>query len=84
MSPEPMPTCRELIDFLSAYLDDELDPEVRARFEEHLALCTACVDYLESYRATVRFEVAALAPDDPVPEDVPEELVRAVLGSRRR
>ena len=73
-------TCEELIDFLSAYLDGELDADVRERFDAHLAICPACVAYLESYRATVRFASATRDSES----DVPEELVRAVLASRRR
>jgi anti-sigma factor RsiW len=76
-------TCRELVDFLMA-LDDELpDPERRA-FDAHLAVCEDCVSYLRSYEATVRLERRAFeAPEAPVPDDVPEELVAAILASRR-
>ena len=77
-------TCRELVDFLMSYLDDELsDPERRA-FEAHLAVCEDCVAYLRSYEATVRLERQAFhAPDTPVSDDVPDELVAAILASRR-
>ena len=80
----PLLTCRELIDFIGAYLDDELSEAERERFEDHLAVCPSCVDYLASYRETVRLEAAALGRDDEPPVDVPEELVRAILGARRR
>ena len=76
-------TCEELIDFLSAYLDGELDAGARERFDAHLAICPACVDYLESYRATVRFAGATRDAGAEVAGEVPEELVRAVLASRR-
>jgi anti-sigma factor RsiW len=77
-------TCRELVDFLMSYLDDELpDPERRA-FDAHLAVCEDCVSYLRSYEATVRLERRAFeAPEAPIPDDVPEELVAAILASRR-
>lgn len=81
------PTCRELIEFLHAYLDGELEPGRRRLFEEHLAACPPCRDYLDSYRATVALAGVAFegcAPDDPPPGEVPEELVRAVLAARRR
>jgi anti-sigma factor RsiW len=77
--------CREFIDFLMAYLDGELDPPTRALFEDHLQVCPACVAYLESYRATVELGREALRGargDEPVPTEVPEDLVRAVLAAR--
>ena len=42
----------ELIDFLDDYVADALPAEVRRRFEEHLARCALCVDYLATYRDT--------------------------------
>ena len=79
-----LPICREVLDFLSAYLDGELSPEVHAGFERHLQLCPPCVQYLESYRETLRLERDAYDLDGPVPHEVPEELVRAILEGRRR
>lgn len=78
-------TCRDLIDFLRAYLDGELPPALRRRFEEHVDACPPCLHYLDSYRETVSLAAEAFAPcgpDDAVPEEVPEELVRAVLAAR--
>lgn len=78
-------TCRELIDFIMAYTAGELAPEQRACFDAHLPECPACVDYLRSYRETVQLARGAVRhPDDPLPVDVPEELVRAVLAARRK
>ena len=78
-------TCREFVDFIMAWLDRELDPERSRIFSEHLAMCPDCVDYLESYQRTVALGKAAWeAPgDSPVPEEVPEALVQAVLAARR-
>jgi anti-sigma factor RsiW len=81
-----MPTglsCREIIDFLAAYLDGELAPPVREDFEAHLALCPDCVGYLESYRETLRLARDSRADDDEACREVPEELLRAILASRR-
>jgi anti-sigma factor RsiW len=77
-------TCRELIDFLAAYLDGELDPASRAAFERHLSLCPACVDYLAGYRATVRLGKQACDRDAELPADVPSELIDAILAARPR
>ena len=80
----PLLTCRELIDFLAAYLDGELAPEARAAFEAHLSLCPNCVDYLSSYRETIRLGLQACEPDAELPADVPPELVDAILAACRR
>jgi len=78
-----MMNCRQLVDFLMAYLDGELPEDQRARFERHLSLCPACVVYMNSYIETVKMGKAACAcPDEPIPADVPEELVRAILAAR--
>jgi len=78
-----MLTCRELIDFLMAYLDGELPAAQRADFERHLGVCPPCLNYLETYKETVRLGKACCA-DDALPADVPEELVRAILAARRQ
>lgn len=77
-------TCREFAEFLDAYLAGTLLTEERAAFQRHLAVCADCVAYLDSYRRTVE-SCRRLGEDgDPVPSGVPEDLVRAILGSRRQ
>jgi anti-sigma factor RsiW len=46
--------CNELVELVTAYLDDALDPQTRMRFDEHLRLCDGCQNYLEQFRVTVR------------------------------
>jgi anti-sigma factor RsiW len=78
-------TCREFTEFLMAYLDGELAPDAAAAFEAHLAVCEDCVNYLDSYRATVELDRQAFAElDAALPADVPEELVQAILDARAR
>ena len=72
-------TCREIADFLLAYLDGELSAGWRRAFEAHLAECPQCVDYIESYKATIALGRAA--HDDDLLEDVPEALVEAILAA---
>ena len=77
--------CREFIDFLLEYLSGELSASAGAEFERHLADCPDCSAYLKSYEETVKLGKVVFAdPDAPVPQDVPEELVQAILASRRR
>lgn len=46
--------CNELVELVTAYLDDALDLETRARFDLHLADCDGCDNYLQQFRSTVR------------------------------
>jgi anti-sigma factor RsiW len=77
--------CREFIEFLWQYLSAELPAEERARFEAHLARCAPCVRYLQSYQETCRIGKLAFSPSDAlVPDEVPEELVQAILAAREK
>ena len=73
-------TCREIADFLLAYVDGGLSPAARDAVDAHLAVCRDCAAYLRQYLDTI-----AAAPDafaDEELTDVPDELVRAILASR--
>ena len=48
------PTCRELVELLSAYLDGELPPGEAARVEAHVAGCDGCAMVLDEFRDTIR------------------------------
>ena len=77
-------TCREFADFIIDYMDGGLDADVEAPFERHLSRCPSCRAYLAQYRATVAAGKDAFAdPDETLPADVPEELIQAILASRR-
>lgn len=77
--------CQELVEFLMDYLDGVLAESVRLRFEEHLQECPDCVAYLATYREAVRLGKGAYRDnEEPLPEDVPEDLVRAILHARRQ
>jgi hypothetical protein len=79
-----MMTCRELIEFLDRYVANELTPEQRRSFDWHLRLCRDCRDYLDSYSQTIKLGKLAFAGgDDPVPGDVPQELITAILRARK-
>jgi anti-sigma factor RsiW len=78
-------SCCELSEFLLEYLSGELSAMERARFDQHLAECPDCVAYLHSYQETVKVGKAVFAHlDKPVPHEVPEELVQAILTARAR
>ncbi len=67
--------CRELVELVTAYLEDALDSMVRARFEEHLAECPYCQTYVEQIRVTI--ELAGRVDVDQMSPDVRQRLVDA-------
>ena len=78
-------TCREFADFVMDYLTGELPADVAASFDRHLSACPNCRTYLAQYRATIAAGRAAFADDHAaVPDDVPEDLIRAILSTRKR
>ena len=76
-------TCRELVDFLMEYLEGDLPEDTRSVFEEHVGFCPPCKAYLDTYRVTVTLGQGVCGdPEGPVPDDVPEQLVQAILAAR--
>jgi anti-sigma factor RsiW len=82
MEARPYMTCQQLIDFIMSYLENELPDEERSEFDRHMAVCPSCVNYLKTYEKTVL--LAKACADDPVPDEVPESLVQAILAAQRK
>jgi predicted anti-sigma-YlaC factor YlaD len=70
-------TCKQLVDLVTLYLEDELDEPTLDLVEEHLVMCDWCVDYVDQIRATIG--VLANLP----PEPVPPALREAIAGALR-
>lgn len=69
------PTCHEVIDLLSNYIEDALSPDERRRVDEHLALCDGCETYLEQIRETIR--LSGMVTEEQVPEEEKMALLAA-------
>lgn len=72
-------TCREMLTFLAEYLSGALPQVQREAFDGHLSRCPECVAYVNNYQAIVRLAKRA---SEPLPDDVPEDLVRALVAAR--
>lgn len=59
-------SCRELVELVTDYLEGAMEPEPRARFEQHLLVCDGCGRYLAQMRQTLR-ATGELRPDDVSP-----------------
>ena len=78
-----MITCVEFEEFVLSYLEGELPERQKRIFEWHLRICRECREYLAAYKRTIEIGKAVLGPaNEPVPDDVPEDLIRAVLDAR--
>jgi len=77
-------TCREVSDFLLAWLEGDLPEAERAAFRRHLFWCRDCVNYVDNYRETVRLaqSLGEAGPEE-LPEPIPDDLLRAVLAAKR-
>jgi anti-sigma factor RsiW len=68
-------TCAQVVEIVTAYLDDALSADDRERVEEHLVFCDGCSTYLEQIRETIAL-VGRLEPED-VPAPLQEKLLAA-------
>ncbi|MFN5946139.1 MAG: anti-sigma factor family protein [Phycisphaerae bacterium] len=79
MSPDEM-TCRDVAEFLMAYVDGDLSTSTQQAFNEHLAQCSSCVRYLDHYRRTVAMAQAMGREITSV--DAPPGVLRAIRDAR--
>jgi hypothetical protein len=62
--------CKQLVELVADYLDDALSPEMKARFEEHLAGCDGCNTYLsQTRRVMAALRDLSAAPELTQPRD---------------
>ncbi|HEV7425329.1 MAG TPA: zf-HC2 domain-containing protein [Thermoanaerobaculia bacterium] len=77
-------TCIELIAFLDAYVDEELDADTRSDFDRHLLVCRSCRAYLATYKETIDLARGAAEKEEDLAHDAPPELIEALLTSKSR
>jgi anti-sigma factor RsiW len=61
-----------MVDFLSDYIDGELETAVRAEFEKHMGHCAPCRRFLDSTRRTV--DLYARLEYGEIPDELKERL----------
>lgn len=70
--------CREAVERLWAYLDDELDEADHRAVEEHLRFCLRCCGEVEFAREVRQVLAARTRPE--LPRDVRDRLERFIDG----
>ena len=53
MNGQPL-TCRELVEQVTEYLEQQLSEAERASFEAHLEACGACTRYVDQIQTTIQ------------------------------
>ncbi len=75
-------TCGEFENFILDYFEGELSKTRQRLFRFHLATCAECRTYLTAYEKAVALGKRAFDDADaPVPEDIPEDLIIAILDT---
>jgi anti-sigma factor RsiW len=77
--------CIDVVELLSAYLDGDLDDDLRARVDRHLAGCDGCTAALGQFETVIRLAGRLTAADvaslDPLVRD---RLLSTLRIPRRR
>ncbi len=69
-------TCKQLMAQLSSFLDDELDPAICEKIEQHLATCPMCPIVVDTTKKTIK--LYHNAPPQEIPSDVRQHLMDAL------
>lgn len=67
-----MLTCQQVTEIVTDYLEGQMPLWKRMQFQLHIGMCRHCREYLRQMKATI--ETVGQLPDEPLPEDVKEEL----------
>jgi len=68
------PTCRDIVEIVTDYIEGRLQLRERTRFEQHLVICGGCRTYLEQMRQTIR--AAGAVREESLAPRQRDELVR--------
>jgi anti-sigma factor RsiW len=80
-----MISCKEFEEFILDYMEDALAQAKKKTFELHLRMCPECREYLAAYKRSIELNQAVFnKPSDPLPDDVPEDLIKAILDARHK
>jgi len=77
-----MLTCEQVDRFLYDFHEDTLTYSERVKFKLHLSMCKECKTYVRDYKNTIRLSKEGIPTAEPLTK-VPEELVQAIIKSRK-
>jgi anti-sigma factor RsiW len=74
----PEMPCQELVEAITDYLEGALPERDRVRFEEHLAICGKCQEYVEQFRRTI--EAVGVVREQDLDPAVRQDLMAVFRG----
>jgi anti-sigma factor RsiW len=72
----PLLTCKEFLQELSDYLDENVGAEIRAKLEQHITECPNCGVVCDTTKKTIRI-YKGMEPH-PIPADIESRLMAAL------
>jgi len=66
-------TCKQISDLVLDYLTDKMRPRTKRDFQQHLRICPDCVNFVRTYRKTVKVTRSVRY------EDIPSKMRKRVL-----
>lgn len=77
-------SCQEFESFVYEYYERQLPEDQRKRFEFHMRICPMCESAFNVYVRTIELTGRVFdSQDELIPDEVPQELVNAMLAARR-
>jgi hypothetical protein len=71
--------CKDLVEQLGDYLENEMAADLRANLEQHLSHCRTCQVILDSTRKTIR--IVTESGSFEVPGDLSERLIAKIMNA---
>jgi len=75
-------TCREVVELVTEFLGNTLEPNERVLLEQHLLVCPPCTLHVAQVKATIDF--AGMLRTEPAPGEVNQELVERFRAWSRK
>ncbi|PIR00768.1 MAG: hypothetical protein COV66_04910 [Nitrospinae bacterium CG11_big_fil_rev_8_21_14_0_20_45_15] len=75
--------CKECLDLLYDYLDNQLDADTHANLEEHFQDCPPCVAFLNTYKSTTTICREALSKVE-MPKAVQSKLLEFLKSEQSK
>jgi len=76
-----MLTCKQFDEFMIDYIEGNLPLWQKISCGLHVRMCRKCARFVEQYKRIILLEKNAyLEPDNSIPEEIPEELLKAALS----